>query len=155
MKREEQHKKFTFSTFQIFVFSLFRGENKMWMTRKRREKRQIQMNEFLFSWFRMKFIHLDFHFFSFHFFSFHSQGPCSFWHYLNGFFLSSFSLLHFSSFNSTSSQIKMNWFLFEYCENEMESNVIQLCLILFHLNHNESFGCETILPTISFINIFT
>ena len=31
---------------------------------------------------------------------------------------------------------------FEYCDNEMESNVIHLCFISFHLNRNESFGCE-------------
>ena len=142
-KEKKQHKKFTFSTFRIFVFSLFSGENKMWMTRKRREKRQTQMNGFLFSWFRMKFIHLDFHFsFSFLLFSFSSALfiPALFKR-LFSFFIFASSLL---SFNSTSSQIKMNWFLFEYCENEMESNVIQLCLISSHLNHNDSFGCETI-----------
>ena len=144
-KEKKQHKKFTFSTFRIFVFSLFSGENKMWMARKRREKRQTQMIGFLFSWFRMKFIHLDFHFFSFH-----SQGSFSFsrdlfilvlFKRLFSFFIFASSLL---SFNSTSCQTKMNWFLFEYCENEVESNGIQLCLISFHLNHNDSFGCEMI-----------
>ena len=138
-KEKKQHKKFTFSTFRIFVFSLFSGENKMIMTRKRREKRQTQMIGYLFSWFRMKFIHFSF---SFLLFSFSRvQFILALFNRLFSFFIFASSLL---SFNTTSSQIKMKWFLFEYCENEMVSNVIQLCLISFHLNHNDSFGCEPI-----------
>ena len=152
-KEKKQHKKFTFSTFRIFVFSLFSGENKMWMTRKRREKWQTQMIGFLFSWFRMKFIHLDFHF-SFSFLLFSFSRALFILALFKRLFLSSFSLLHFSSSIHSSCQITMNLFLFEYCENEMESNVIQLCLISFHLNHNDSFGCECIVNTISFVNIF-
>ena len=151
-KEKKQHKKFTFSTFRIFVFSLFSGENKMWMTRKRREKWQTQMIGFLFSWFRMKFIHLDFHFsFSFLLFSFsRALFILALFNRLFSFFIFAPSLLFI---NSTSCKITMNWFLFEYCENEMESNVIQLCLISFHLNHNESFWCESRI-SISIFNIF-
>ena len=125
----------------FYWFSVVKTKSEWQEREEKRDKHKWLVFSFHdFAWISFIWIFISL----FHFFSFHSQGPYSFWHYLNGFFFLHFRFFTSLPFNSTSCQIKMKWFLFEYCENEMESNVIQWCLISFHLNHNESFGYEII-----------
>ena len=129
-KEKKQHKNshFRHSEFLFFLFSVVKTKSE-WQERE--EKRD-----------KHKWLVFSFHDFPWNSFIWIFISSLFILALFKRFFLSSFSLLHFSPSIHLSCKIKMNWFLFEFCENEMESNIIQLCLISFHLNHNDSFGCE-------------
>ena len=83
---------FRHSEFLFFLFSVVKIKCGWQEREEKRDKHKwlvFSFHDFAWNSFIWIFISL------FHFFSFHSQGPYSFWHYLNGFFF-----LHFRFFTS-------------------------------------------------------